>query len=116
MVVSLFAYFFYIIVAFSAITALLIRLSNESTVQNVIHYPRPIFDHAAIVSNFGAWQTPNAPNDPRKEQTPAKEKRDDKINSGAVALANVDAPKRNRETKRNTVKLAHLQKPRALGR
>ena len=75
MVVSLFAYFLYIIVAFSAITALLIGLSNESAVQDVIHYPRPIFDHAAIVSDFGAWQAPNAPNDPRKEQTPAKEKK-----------------------------------------
>jgi hypothetical protein len=117
-VVSLFAYFFYIIVAFSAITALLIGLSNESTVQDVMHYPRPIFDQAAIVSDSGAWQAPNAANGLRKEKAPSKDKGDDKINSGAIAVAKVDAPKRNvepssRETRRNTVKFAHLQKPRA---
>jgi hypothetical protein len=115
-VVSLLAYFFYIIVAFSAITALLIGLSNESTVQDVMHYPRPIFDQAAIVSDPGAWQAPNAPNASQKEQAPARDKRDDKIDSGAIAVAKVDAPKRNRETKRNTVKFAHLQKPRATAR
>jgi hypothetical protein len=117
-VVSLFAYFFYIIVAFSAITALLIGLSNESTVQDVMHYPRPIFDQAAIVSDSGTWQAPNAANGLRKEKAPSKDKGDDKINSGAIAVAKVDAPKRNvepssRETRRNTVKFAHLQKPRA---
>jgi len=57
-IVSLFGYFLYIIVAFSTITALLVELSNESTVQNVLHYPRPIFDHAAIVPDSGAWRAP----------------------------------------------------------
>ena len=52
--VSLFAYFLYIIVAFSAIVAVLIGLSNESTVQGVIHYPRPIFDQAVIAPDSGA--------------------------------------------------------------
>jgi hypothetical protein len=56
---SLCGYFFYIIVAFSAITALLIELSNEPTVQNVLHYPRPIFDQAQIVPDSGAWQVPS---------------------------------------------------------
>lgn len=116
MVVSLFAYFFYIIVAFSAITALLIGLSNESTVQNVMHYPRPIFDRAAIASDSGAWRAPNAPNASRKEQAPARDKRDDKIDSRAIAVAKVDAPKRDRETQRTTAKFAHLQKPRAPAR
>jgi hypothetical protein len=98
-IVSLFGYFLYIIVAFSAITALLIELSNESTVQDVLHYPRPIFDQAAIVPDSGAWQ---APSGTTKEEAPAKDKGD----PGATAVAKVDAPKRNFETRRNTVKVA----------
>jgi hypothetical protein len=86
-VISLFAYFFYIIVAFSAITALLVELSNESTVQDVMHYPRPIFDQAAIASDSGASQAPNVPKALRKEEPPAKDKSDDKINSGTIAVA-----------------------------
>jgi hypothetical protein len=111
-IVSLFGYFLYIIVAFSAITALLIELSNESTVQDVLHYPRPIFDQAAIVPDSESWQAPSgttkeeAPAKNRKEEVPAKDKGD----PGAAAVARVDASKRNLETKRNTVKVAHLQK------
>jgi hypothetical protein len=107
-IVSLFGYFLYIIVAFSAITALLIELSNESTVQDVLHYPRPIFDQAAIVPDSGAWQAPSgttkeeAPANERKQEAPAKDKGD----PGATAVAKVDAPKRNFETRRNTVKVA----------
>jgi hypothetical protein len=84
-VISLFAYF--LIVAFSAITALLVELSNESTVQDVMHYPRPIFDQAAIASDSGASQAPNVPKALRKEEPPAKDKSDDKINSGTIAVA-----------------------------
>ena len=111
--VSLFAYFLYIIVAFSAIVAVLIGLSNESTVQGVIHYPRPIFDQAAIAPDPGAWQVPNAPNRTRKEESPSKDKGDDKMDSRAIAVAKADAPNRNSEIKRNVVKFARLQKPRA---
>ena len=86
--------------------------------QNVLHYPRPIFDHAAIVPDSGAWRAPRgtskeeAPVKDRKEEAPAKEKRD----SGATAVAKVDAPKRNLETKRNTVKVAHLQRAKGPAR
>lgn len=118
MIGSLFGYFLYIIVAFSTITALLIELSNESTVQNVLHYPRPIFDQATIVPDSGGWQAPSgttkeeAPAKDRKEEAPAKDKRD----PGATAVAMVDAPKRNVEANRNTVKVAHLQRVKAQAR
>lgn len=118
MIVSLFGYFLYILVAFSAITALLIELSNQSSVQDVLHYPRPIFDQAAIMPESGAWQAPSwttkeeVPAKDRKEEAPAKDKRD----PGATAVAKVDAPKRNLETKRNTVKVAHLQRAKAPAR
>jgi hypothetical protein len=111
--VSLFAYFFYIIVAFSAIATLLIGLSNESTVQGVIHYPRPIFDQAVIAPDSGAWQVPDAPNRARKEESPSKDKRDNKMDSRAIAVAKADAPNRSSVIKRNVVKFARLQKPRA---
>jgi hypothetical protein len=120
---SLFGYFFYIIVAFSAITTLLIELSNEPTVQNVLHYPRPIFDQAAIVPDSRAWQVPS---EPKKEETPATDRKDvaptkdtpatDKRDSGATAVGMLDAPRRSLETKRNTVKVAHLQRSKAPAR
>jgi hypothetical protein len=120
---SLCGYFFYIIVAFSAITALLIELSNEPTVQNVLHYPRPIFDQAQIVPDSGAWQVPS---EPKKEEVPTTDRKDvapakdtpakDKRDSGATAVAMVDAPRRSLETKRNTVKVAHLQRSKASAR
>jgi hypothetical protein len=115
---SLFGYFLYIIVAFSAITASLVELSNKSTVQDVLHYPRPIFDQAAIVPDSGAWQAPSgttkdeAPTKDRKEEAPAKDKRD----SGVTAVAKVDAPKHNLETKRYTVKVARVQRAKAPAR
>jgi hypothetical protein len=108
-VVSLFGYFLCIIVAFSAITALLIGLSNVSTVKDVLHYPRPIFDRAAIVPDSEVWQTPNGS---VKEEAPVKEPASDKRDSGATAVAKMDEPKHNLETKRNPQKLAHLQKPK----
>jgi hypothetical protein len=114
--VSLFAYFFYMVAAFSGIAALLIGLSNESTVQGVIHYPRPIFDQAAIAPDSGAWHVPNAPNRTRNKESPAKDKRDDKMDSRAIAVAKANAPIRNSEIKRNVVKFARLQKPRAPAR
>ena len=120
---SLFGYFFYIIVAFSAITTLLIELSNEPTVQNVLHYPRPIFDQAAIVPDSGTWQAPGepkkdeAPTTDRKDEAPAKDTpAKDKGDIGATAVAKVDAPRRSLETKHNTVKVAHLQRAKAPAR
>ena len=90
-----------------------IGLSNESTVQGVIHYPRPIFDQALIAPDSGAWQVPNAPSRARKEESPSKDKRDDKMDSRAIAVAKAGAPNRSSEIKRNVVKFARLQKPRA---
>jgi hypothetical protein len=104
------------LVAFSGIAALLIGLSNESTVQGVIHYPRPIFDQAAIAPDSGAWHVPNAPNRTRNKESPAKDKRDDKMDSRAIAVAKANAPIRNSEIKRNVVKFARLQKPNAPAR
>jgi hypothetical protein len=120
---SLFGYLFYIIVAFSAITTLLIELSNESTVQDVLHYPRPIVDQAAIVPDSGARQTRSepktqeAPTTDRKDEASAKDTSPkDKRDIGATAVAKVDAPRRNSETKRNIVKLAHLPRTRTPAR
>jgi hypothetical protein len=117
---SLFGYFFYIILAFSAITTLLLELSSESTVQDVLHYPRPIFDQAAIAPEAATRQ---APSEPKKEEAPTTDRKDeapakdtpprDKRDIGATAVAKADTAKRNSEAKRNTVKVAHLQRPKA---
>lgn len=120
---SLFGYFFYIILAFSALTTLLLELSSESTVQDVLHYPRPIFDQAAIVPDPSAWQVPSepkkeeAPTTNRKDEAPAKDTpAKDKKDIGATAVAKLDAPRRSSEAKRSTVKVAHLQRPKAPAR
>lgn len=46
------------------------------------------------------------------KDTPATDKRD----SGATAVGMLDAPRRSLETKRNTVKVAHLQRSKAPAR
>jgi hypothetical protein len=107
---SVFGYFFYMIMAFSAITALLIGLSNNSAVENVLHYPRPIIDETDIATSLEPSNVLNKPK--TKEEAPAKDKKGSRI----VSVAKADVAKRKSEIKSKPEKLAHLHKPKVLAR
>jgi hypothetical protein len=94
MVGSLFAYFFCMITAFSAITALLIGLFNNSTAENVLRYPRP--------------------QRPIIEQTAKKDEPDKNTNDSRVLFAKADIAKRKHEIENRPDRLSHLSKPKGL--
>ena len=50
MVGSLVGYFFYIVAAFATTMVLLIRLSDDSTVEKALHYPHPVIVEAVTAS------------------------------------------------------------------
>ena len=50
MVGSLVGYFFYIVAAFATTMALLIRLSDDSTVEKALHYPHPVIVETVTAS------------------------------------------------------------------
>lgn len=115
-VVSLFAYFFYMVTAFTAIGALLIGLANGSTVEKTLHYPRPIIEQSIIEQTFTTTnpQPRDLPDAPRtKEEVPARNKPEKNINdSRVVSVGKADTAKRKREIKNKTERLAQLHKPR----
>ena len=51
MFVSLFAYFFYIVTAFTAIMGLMIFGVSDSTLDKVLHYPRPVIERSIAATN-----------------------------------------------------------------
>jgi hypothetical protein len=115
MVVSLFAYFFTMIMAFSAITALLIGVFNNSAAEHVLRYQRP--QRPMIEQTF----TPTDPQ-PRdnlrdapgikKEEVPAKKDEPDKNkNDSRVLFAKADVAKPKHEIKDKPDRLAHPSKP-----
>jgi hypothetical protein len=117
-VVSLFAYFFYMITAFTAIGALLIGLANGSTVEKVLHYPRPeqsIIEQTFTTTNPQPRDLPDAPG--TKEEVPARDEPEKNINdSRVVSVAKADTAKRKVEIKNKPERLAHLHKPKGLAR
>jgi len=111
--VSVFGFFLYMMTAFSAIAALLIGLSGNSAIENALHYPRPIVDEAVTATN----PEPSNPlnrrelEEPkRKEEAPARDKKDSDI----ISVAKADRAKRKSEMKYRLEKLAHLHKPKVL--
>ena len=109
--VSVFGYFLYMITAFSAVAALLIGLSGNSAIEKVLHYPRPIVDEAVIATNHEPSNLLNRrqlEEPKRKEETPARDKKD----ADAISVAKADTAKRKSEPKYRPEKLAH--KPKVL--
>jgi hypothetical protein len=115
-VVSLFAYFFTMIVTLSAIAALLIGSFNNSATESVLHYPRPqraIIEQTLTTTNSQPQDLPDAPRI-KKEEVPAKKDKPEKnINDSRVLFAKAD--KRKLEIKNMPERLAHLNKPKGLG-
>jgi hypothetical protein len=114
MVVSLFAYFFTLIMAFSAIAALLLGLFNNSSTESPLHYPRP---QRPIIEQTFATTNPDLPDAPRikKEEVPAKKDEPEKnINDSRILFAKADIAKGKHEIKNRPERLAHLNKPTGL--
>jgi hypothetical protein len=117
MVVSLFAYFSTMIIAFSAIAALLIGLFNNSSTESTLHYPRPqrpIIEQTLTTTN----PQPRDRLDPpriKKEEVPTKKDEPEKnINDSRILFAKADIAKRKQEIKNRPERLAHLNKPKGL--
>jgi hypothetical protein len=93
-VVSLFAYFLYIVTAFAAIMGLLVVAFNGATLDRTLHYPRPIMDHSVAAAHSQGPLFMMATNDgtPAKNTPAAEPKAPD-----AVAAANTGTEKTKRE-------------------
>jgi hypothetical protein len=120
-VVSLFAYFLYMITAFTAIGALLIVLTNGSTAEKVLHYPRPLIDQSIIEqtttpTNSQPRDLPDASR--TKEEVPARDRREKNIDDddSVVSVAKSDTTKRKLEMKNEPERVAHLHKPKEFAR
>jgi hypothetical protein len=92
--VSLFAYFIYIVTAFTAIMGLLVVAFNGSALDRTLHYPRPVIDHSIAATHLQRPLFMQATKDvaPAKN-TPAS----DAKAPDTVAVANTDTEKANRE-------------------
>jgi hypothetical protein len=114
------------VMALSAIAALLIGLFNNSTTYRVLHYPRPhqsIIEQALTTTNPQPRDLPDAPRI-KKEEVPAKKDEPKKnINDSRVLFAKADTAKRKLEIKNKPERLeiknkperlAHLNKPKGL--
>jgi hypothetical protein len=116
-VVSLFAYFFTMIMALSAIAALLTGLFNNSATESVLHYPHPqraIIDQTFTTTSPQRQDLPDAPRI-KKEKVPAKKDKPDKnINDSRVLFAKADTAKRKLEITNKPERLAHLNKSKGL--
>jgi len=125
-VVSLFTYFFTMIMALSGVAALLIGLSNNSGTERVLHYPRPqqpFIEQTFTTANSQPRDLLDAPRI-KKEEVPAKKDKPKKnINGPRVLFAKADSAKRKLEIKNKPERLeiknkpdrvAHLNKPKGL--
>jgi hypothetical protein len=100
---SLFAYFIYIVTAFTAIMGLLVVAFSGSTLDRTLHYPRPVIDHSIAATRLQPPLFMMATKDgaPAKN-TPAS----DAKSPDAVAVANTDIEKTKRERPARPHKLA----------
>ncbi|HEX8827448.1 MAG TPA: hypothetical protein VF778_04980 [Xanthobacteraceae bacterium] len=103
MVVSLFAYFFYIVTAFAAIMGLLVVAFNGSTFDRTLHYPRPVMDHSIAATHLQRPLFLMATKDTASaKSTPASEPKAQAV----VAVANPDTEKTKRERPAHPHKIA----------
>ena len=106
---SLLGYFFYVSTAFTAIMVLLISLFNNSTLERVRHYPRPIILWTVTATKNvprPPLVAPGTTEESRAKDTPAKDIKESPVAS--IAKANAEKSKR--------VRLAHLHKLKVLAR
>jgi hypothetical protein len=106
-IVSLFAYFFTMIMALSAISALLIGLFNNSATERALRYQRPqqpIIEQTFTTTNPQPQDLPDAPRI-KKEEVPAKKDEPKKNIDPRILFAKADIAKR---------KLSHREKPKVL--
>jgi hypothetical protein len=93
-VVSLFAYFFYIVTAFAAIMGLLVVAFSGSTLDRTLHYPRPVMDRSIAATHLRRPLFMMA----TKDATSAKNTSASEPKAPAVvAVANTDTEKTKRE-------------------
>jgi len=105
-VLSLFAYFFTMIMALSALAALLIGLFNNSATVTVLHYPH------LQGSSIEQTSTTTNPQPPVLADAPTKNKPKKNINDSRDLSAKADtAAKRRLEIKNRRERLAHSNKP-----
>ena len=106
------------IMALSAISALLIGLFHNSATESVLHYPRPqrpIIEQTFTTTNSQPRDLPDAPRI-KKEEVPTKRDEPKKnINDSRVLFAKADMLKRKHETK-NKVLASQREKPKVLAR
>jgi hypothetical protein len=93
--VSLFAYFFYIVTAFTAIMGLLLVVFSGSTLDRTLRYPRPVIDHSIAATHLQRPLFMLAPKDGAlAKNTPANDaKPPDAV---VVANTNTEKPKHER--------------------
>jgi hypothetical protein len=100
------------IMALSAVAALLIGLFNSSATVTVLHYPHPeqsIVEQTLTTSNPQSQDLPNTPRI-RREETPAKRNGPEKkINDSRVLFAKAETAERKLEIKNKRERL--LNKP-----
>ena len=101
------------IMALSAIAALLIGLFNNSATESLLHYPRPqraiIIEQTFTTTNSQPRDLPDARI--KKKEVPAKRDGPEKnINDSRVLFAKADTAKRKLEIKDKPLRLAHKPK------
>ena len=103
MLVSLFAYFIYIVTAFTAIMGLLVIAFSGSTLDRTLRYPRPVIDQSIAATHLQRplFMTATKDDAPAKN-TPAS----DAKAPDAVAVANTDTEKTQRERPAHSHKFA----------
>ena len=109
MVISLVGYFLYVVAAFTATMVLLIRLSDNSMLERVLHYPRPIIVETVTASKSEELRQPISPGT-RDAQFAKDAIATDVKSSRIVGVAKAD------HEKNKPRKLAHLDVLKALER
>jgi hypothetical protein len=101
--VSLFAYFFYIVTAFMAIMGLLVVVFSGSTLDRTLRYPRPVIDRSIAATHL---QRPLFMMATREGAIAKTTPANDAKAPDAVAAANTDTEKTKREQPAHSRKVA----------
>jgi hypothetical protein len=101
--ISLFAYFFYIVTAFTAIMGLLVVVFSGSTLDRTLRYPRPVIDHSIAATHLQRPLFMLVPKDGALAKNTAA---NDAKAPDAVAVANTNAEKPKHERRVHSRKIA----------
>jgi hypothetical protein len=105
---SLLGYFLYIITVFTAIMASLIGLFNNSALEKVLHYPRPIIVRTVTATNTEPRHL--VVSSGTKQGVPAKDSPAKDLKDSRVSVAKTDAQKSKRERPAHLAKLVRQRK------